>query len=98
MKLTEEEKKKILSKYTDDTSDELFRYLKRRFPVTTTEFQWLKEPLRNISVEGKNYILKGNKKYLVEKLYSICEETWIHLGKQKIRRTIKKYLDTLNFE
>lgn len=98
MKLSEEEKKKILSKYSDDTSDELLTYLKRRFPVTIVNFDWLKEPIRNISVEGKNYILKGNKKYLVGKLYAICEDTWIHLGEQKIRRTIKKYLDTLNFD
>lgn len=98
MKLTEEEKKKIISKYTDDTSDELLRYLKRRFPVSNIEFEWTKEPIKNISVDGKTYMLKGNKKYLVEKLHSMCEDTWIHLGKQKIRRTIKKYLDSLNFD
>jgi hypothetical protein len=37
--------------------------------------------------------LSGNKKYLVNRIFQEVEDIWINLGTQKIRRTIKKYLD-----
>lgn len=92
MRLTEEERKEILSKYKDDTSDELLTHLKRHFPVHETE------PLfggtyKFIQVDGKSRPLMSNKKYLVGKIYQLVEDDWISLGEQMIRRTIKKYLD-----
>jgi len=93
MRLTEEEKKQILSKYSEDTSDELLNYLKRHFDVSELKLDWMEKPLKFISIDGKSRPLDSNKKYLVNKIFQEVEELWIGLGTQKIRRTIKKYLD-----
>lgn len=93
MRITEEERKQILSKYVDDTSDELLTHLKRHFPVHEVNHDWMKVPMKFIQVDDKTRPLMSNKKYLVGKIYSIVVDDWISLGEQKIRRTIKKYLD-----
>lgn len=93
MKLTEEEKKQILSKYSDDTSDELLNYLKRHFNISEVKLDWMEKPLKFIQIDGKIRALDSNKKYLVNRIFQEIEETWIGLGTQKIRRTIKKFLD-----
>lgn len=93
MRLTEEEKKQILSKYVDDTSDELLNHLKRHFPVHEVNFDWMKQPIKLMQIDDRTTSLSSNKKYLVGKIYHIVEDDWSSLGEQKIRRTIKKYLD-----
>jgi hypothetical protein len=82
-----------LSKYKDDTSDELLSHLKREFTVSEVNFEWKDEPFKFIKIEDKMRPLADNKKYLVNKIFSIVEDDWISLGEKKIRRTIKKYLD-----
>jgi hypothetical protein len=91
-----EEKLKLLSKYSGDTSDELLLHLKRHFPVTQVNHDWMGEPVKFIKVDDKTRILKDNKKYLVSKIYDIVHELWDSLGERKIRRTIKKYLDGIS--
>ena len=54
MRLTEEEKKQILSKYSEDTSDELLNYLKRHFDVSELKLDWMEKPLKFISIDGKS--------------------------------------------
>jgi hypothetical protein len=93
MRITEEERKDILSKYVEDTSDELLTYLKRHFPTHEINFDWMKQPAKFIQIEDKTRPLLNNKKYLVGKIFQIIEDEWVSLGEQKIRRTIKKYLD-----
>ena len=91
-----EEKLKLLTKYSGDTSDELLLHLKRHFPVTQVNHDWMGEPVKFIKVDDKTRILKDNKKYLVSKIYDIVHELWDSLGERKIRRTIKKYLDGIS--
>ena len=93
MKITENEKKEILSKYSGDNSSELLLYLKRHFPIYETHLDWLEKPLKFIKVEDKVRPFENNKKYLVDKISSIVESEWNVLGLPKIRKTIKKYLD-----
>lgn len=93
MKLTENEKREILSKYSGDTSDELLTHLKRNFPVYQENFDWMEKPLKFIKVDDKIRPLDNNKKYLVDKITSLVEDNWIGIGIPKIRKTIKKYLD-----
>jgi hypothetical protein len=93
MRLTEQEKKQILSKYSDDTSDDLLNHLKRHFPVSEIKLDWMDNPIKFIQIEDKTRPLDSNKKYLVSKIFNLVEENWLSLGTQKIRRTIKKYLD-----
>jgi len=93
MILTEEEKREILSKYNDNTSNELLTHLKRTYTVTTQKLDWMKTPIKYIQIEDKTKILTGNKKNMVDRIYSIEEDRWMDLGKPVIRRTIKKFLD-----
>jgi len=93
MILTEEEKREILSKYNDNTSNELLTHLKRTYPVTTQKLDWMKTPIKYIKIEDKTKILTSNKKNMVDRIYSIEEDRWMDLGKPVIRRTIKKFLD-----
>lgn len=93
MRITEEEKKEIMSKYDGNTSDELLTYLKRYFPVIEIKLDWMEKPIKQISIEHKTYMLEHNKKYLVGKLFGYLESRWVHLGEPTLRRTIKKFLD-----
>ena len=93
--ITEEEKKEILKKYQNDTSDELLTHLKRHFPTGETHMQgW--EPAKYVLVDDKLRYLKGNKKYLVSKISDMVGSEWIHLGDQVIRGTVKKYIDGIS--
>lgn len=96
MLISEEEKKQILSKYINNTSDELLNHLKRHYPVYEQQVDWKEKPIKFILVDDKLRQIENNKKYLVGKIYSLIEEDWISLGVPIIRRTIKKYLDGIS--
>jgi hypothetical protein len=93
MKLTESEKKEILSKYNGTTSDDLLNHLKRNFPVSEFKFDWMKNPIKRMLIDDKLYIIDDNKKSLVNRLSNYVEDEWTHLDKAVLRRTIKKYID-----
>lgn len=92
MRISEEERRQILSKYIDDTSDELLTHLKRHFPVTEVNTTFGGN-YKFIKVDDKSKPLMSNKKYLVSVIYNSVVDDWVALGEKKIRRTIKKYLD-----
>ena len=96
MMITEEERKEIMSKYSGNTSDELLTYLKRNFPAYEYKTVWMETPWKQISIDSKSYILKGNKKYLVGKISNYIEDEWIHLPVEVRRRTVKKYIDGIS--
>jgi hypothetical protein len=52
-------------------------------------------PVKQILVDDKLYMLSQNKKYLVNKISSIIEETFTSVEKPILRRTVKFYLDML---
>jgi hypothetical protein len=93
MRITEQERKEILSKYNGDTSDELLQHMKRNFPVKEVKLEFKEDHVKFISVDDKSYYIEGNKKYLVNRISSFLEDEWVHLGLPKIRRTVKKYID-----
>jgi hypothetical protein len=93
MLITEEEKNDILSKYSENTSDELLNHLKRTFPVYEETLDWLEKPIKFMSVDLKSTPIIGNKKYLTNKIYNLISDDWGRIGEPMIRRTIKKYID-----
>jgi hypothetical protein len=93
MRLTEEEKKEILSKYQDNTSDELLTHLKRTYHIFSEKLDWMDAPIKYINIDGKTRMLTNHKKNMVNRIYSLEEDRWISLGKEVIRRTIKKFID-----
>lgn len=96
MIITEEERQDILSKYQNNTSDELLNYLKRHFPTGETNFEFMTRPQRFVVVDDKLRFVDGNKKYLVGKIDSIIEDVWLHLPVEIRRRTIKKFIDGIS--
>jgi hypothetical protein len=50
MRITESEKKEILSKYIGNTSDKLLTYLKRNFPTSDYTHPFFDEPIKQISI------------------------------------------------
>jgi hypothetical protein len=94
MIINEEDRKDILSKYNDDTSNELLTFLKRQYPVYVVNQNWMGDSgLKMIFVDDKSFILKGNKKFLVSKIESDLSDRWSSIESKIRRRTIKKYLD-----
>ena len=94
MRITEEEKKDILSKYEGNTSDEVLTYLKRNFPYNSIQQpEWMDRPIKIISIDDKSYWVEGNKKFLVNRISSILSEKWTDLESSILRRTVKKYID-----
>jgi hypothetical protein len=97
MRLTEEEKRNYMSKYDDlETSNELLNHLKRNYPTYTLDMEFMKEPQTMISVDGKSYFIRNNKKLLVSKIYFLVEDIFKSLDKSVIRRTIKKFIDGIS--
>jgi hypothetical protein len=103
------EKNDILSKYSENTSNELLTYLRRNFPVTayplpkyhpeTDSYRDIMIPF--IVVDEKSYYVDSNKKNLVNKIFYTIEDQFTDLNTDIKRRTIKKYLDMIgltNFE
>jgi hypothetical protein len=94
MVINEQDRKDILSKYNDNTSKELLVFLKRNYPVYSMNTNWSEiEEFKMIMVDDKSYILKGNKKFLVDKIDSDLTDRWAYVDNKVRRRTIKKYLD-----
>jgi hypothetical protein len=93
MRITESEKKEILSKYIGNTSDKLLTYLKRNFPTSDYEHPFFDKPIKRILIDDKLHIIKDNKKYLVNKILSYIEDEWTHLDNDVLRRTVKKFID-----
>lgn len=92
--INENEKNDILSKYSGNTSDEVFNFLRRNYPKKTTNSVHF--TFDYILINDKIQYL-GSKKELVNRLYYNIEELekFQNVEKSVIRRTIKIYLDFL---
>jgi|688.fasta_scaffold40600_2 hypothetical protein len=94
MRISEQEKKDILSKYMDNTSDELLTHLKRNFPIFDQETNYSDKPAKFMLIGDKmRYLDISSKKYLVAKIFDMVSDQWNSLDTPTIRRTIKKFID-----
>lgn len=85
-----------LSKYENDNiSDELLIYLRRNFNVSEHSPSFSKEPFKMIEINGKSYLLQGNKKFLVTKIYNMVSDKY-EIEEKVARRTIKMFLDAFS--
>lgn len=91
MFISEEEKKEILSKYSDNTSDEFLRHLIRAYPVDSQKI--FDNVIHFIQIHDKRKVLTNNKKMIVNKIFDLEEERWGGISKDILRRTIKKFID-----
>ena len=95
MLLSEEEKKQILDKYKNNTSEEVLKALKRRFPVEASDWMINGVGMKMISVEGKSFWIEHHKKYLVGKISLILQDLFPNVDTGTLRRTVKFYLDLM---
>jgi len=95
MIISEEEKEDIRKKYEGNYSNEILVHLRRNYPVYEFNSKFMDSPLKQILVDDKLYMLSQNKKYLVNKISSILEDSFPSVEKSILRRTVKFYLDML---
>ena len=96
MFLSEQNKREILSKYENDTSDKVLSHLKRNYPSYDFDFDWMETPFKQVMINDKMYQLQSNKKYLVNKIFQQIEDKFLDTEKRVVRRTIKKYIDGIS--
>lgn len=92
--ITESEKNEILTKYSGNTSDEVFNFLRRNYPKKTNNSEHF--TFNYIVIDDKIRHL-GSKKEIVNRLFNEIEslEKFQNVDSSVIRRTIKMYLDFL---
>lgn len=92
--ISESDKNKILNKYSGDTSDEVFNFLRRHYPKKTTKSEHF--TFDYIFIDDKVRHL-GSKKEITNRLFNEIEslDKFQNIDTSVIRRTIKMYLDFL---
>lgn len=92
--ISESDKNKILNKYSGDTSNEVFNFLRRNYPKKTTKSEHL--TFDYIFIDDKIRHL-GSKKEITNRLFNEIQslEKFQNIDTSVIRRTIKMYLDFL---
>lgn len=92
--ISESDKNKILNKYSGDTSDEVFNFLRRNYPKKTTKSEHF--TFDYIFIDDKVRHL-GSKKEITNRLFNEIEslKKFQNIDNSVIRRTIKMYLDFL---
>jgi hypothetical protein len=93
LKITEEERKHIIDKYSDNTSQEVLNHLKREFPIYSHKLEWMDKPMKFITIDDKMKTLSQSKSFLVNVIYNSIFEKFPKLNEDVIRRTIKYYID-----
>jgi hypothetical protein len=107
--ISEQDKQNILDKYRDNTDDNLFNKLKRRYPIIPKHTK--ETPLGSFEIDTSIVYdygdrvaeIKNRKSELVDKIYNeIIDDLYEGkpLDREKIgviRRTIKRYLDSAPF-
>jgi hypothetical protein len=91
--ISEQEKRDILDKYSKNTDDNVFNYLRRHYPVLTHELDF--EPkikMKYLIIDDKTYYLKDNKSYLAEKFKNMLKDEFLYVSMPTLVRTIKKFL------
>lgn len=86
-----------LLKENNDISNELLIHLKRNFKFYEISAEWRQTPIKFIVINGKSIRLDGDKKTLISKLFTEIEDEWSHLGEQKLKNTVKNYIDGISF-
>lgn len=76
--------------------DSLVRYLKERFRTTAQSFGHDLPSVSMIEIQGKNYFVKNNKKFLVNKIFNSLPEIFDKTDVKFVRQTIKQFIDNIN--
>jgi hypothetical protein len=91
--ISEQEKRDILDKYSKNTDDNVFNYLRRHYPIKLYEFNF--EPNKTVKclvIDDKVYYLRDNKSNLTEKFKNMLKDEFSYVSMPTLVRTIKKFL------
>jgi hypothetical protein len=95
MKLTDDAKRLIEEKYSQDTSDDVLVHLRRNFSFYSVKTLFTGTVIKFINVDGKSYVVEHNKKFLVNRISYIIKDRFSHISEGVMRRTVKKYIDLI---
>jgi hypothetical protein len=88
-----------LSKYSGNTSSQILTYLKRNFntyEIKSSNYDWMINPIKFVVVDEKSYLIDGNKKMLVNRIYNQIQDVFPTVDISILRRTIKMFLDGIS--
>jgi hypothetical protein len=88
-----------LSKYSGNTSSQILTYLKRNFntyEIKSSNYDWMVNPIKFVVVDEKSYLIDGNKKMLVNRIYNLIQDVFPIVDISILRRTIKMFLDGIS--
>jgi hypothetical protein len=88
-----------LSKYSGNTSSQILTYLKRNFntyEIKSSNYDWMVNPIKFVVVDEKSYLIDGNKKMLVNRIYNQIQDVFPTVDISILRRTIKMFLDGIS--
>jgi len=88
-----------LSKYSGNTSSQILTYLKRNFntyEIKSSNYDWMVNPIKFVVVDEKSYLIDGNKKMLVNRIYNLIQDVFPTVDISILRRTIKMFLDGIS--
>jgi macrodomain Ter protein organizer (MatP/YcbG family) len=95
MKITNDVRDNIRSKYYDGIDERILTHLKRNFQVYLIKKNMTSITLRYIIINGKSYLVNNNKKYLKNRLSSFVKERFEDIQEKIRMKTIKMFLDMI---
>lgn len=96
MKLSEENLTTLRQRYTGETSDQVFNFIKRRVRYGIVKNIFTDNLYRVIYIDGKQYWIRNNKKDLKYRLTRFVDGEFPNIDISVIHRTVKMFLDMVN--
>lgn len=96
MKILEENLSTLRQRYTGETSDQVFNFIKRRVDYGIVKNILTDNLYRVLYIDGKQYWIRNNKKELKYRLIRLIDEEFPNIDISVIHRTVKMFLDMVN--
>jgi hypothetical protein len=96
MKISEENLSTLRQRYTGETSDQVFNFIKRRIYFGTLTNRFTNTQWKILYIDDKQYWIQNNKKDLKYRLIRLIDGEFPNIDISVIHRTVKMYLDMVN--
>jgi len=96
MKISEENLSLLSQRYTGETSEQVFNFIKRRVHFAIVKNFFTGKIIRLIYIKGKQYWILNNKKDLKYRLVKLIDVEFPNVDISVIHRTVKMFLDMVN--
>ena len=96
MKISEENLSTLRQRYTGETSDQVFNFIKRRIYFGTLTNRFTNTQWKILYIDDKQYWIQNNKKDLKYRLIRLIDGEFPNIDISVIHRTVKMFLDMVN--